>query len=388
MMTKDNKKEISHYSIIFDRKCKNSMKRYILTFVFLISMTCMAQPLPGDTLSLDKISLPEGYHIELYAEGVSNARAMDFAEDGTLFVGSRMEGSIYAITSGKEVIVIDTGLEMPSGLDYFEGDLYVSEVSRINKYPDILNTYRQSPMPVVINDNLPSDRWHGWKFIRVGPDRKLYVPVGAPCNVCMREEEWYAAILRMNLDGSNLEIFAEGVRNTVGFDWQPGSNGTLWFTDNGRDYMGDDLPPDELNKAPIHGAHYGFPYVHGHATDPEYWSQRPMGVTFISPALELPAHVAALGMRFYTGQVFEAKYRGGIFIAEHGSWNRSSKIGYRVTFVPVEKGRTMGYEVFASGWLQDEKAWGRPADVQVGPDGALYISDDMAGCIYRIYYEP
>jgi glucose/arabinose dehydrogenase len=358
-----------------------------LSFV-LICFTCLGQSEPGDTAIIERVQLPQGYHIEIYSDSVPNARAMDFAEDGTLFVGSRVEGSLYAITPSKEVIVIDTGLELPTGLDYFEGDLYVSEVSRINKYPDILSNYTRSPDPVVIRDDLPSETWHGWKFIRVGPDRKLYVPVGAPCNVCLREEALYSTILRMNLDGSNLEIFAEGVRNTVGFDWDPGSNGVLWFTDNGRDYMGDDLPPDELNKAPVHGKHYGFPFIHGHTRDPEFWDQLPPGKGFISPAKELPAHVAALGMRFYTGDMFEEKYRGGIFIAEHGSWNRSSKVGYRVTFLPVKEGRVMEYEVFASGWMKDEKVYGRPADVQVGPDGALYVSDDFAGCIYRIYYQP
>jgi len=364
------------------------MRILFLLMMFGPAGLIVSQPMPADTLPLDRIRLPEGYHIEVYARNVPNARALDFAEDGTLFAGSRMEGKVYAITPDRQVFVIDEGLEMPTGLDYFEGDLYVSEVSRINKYADILVNYDMVPEPAVINSDLPSDTWHGWKFIRVGPDRKLYVPVGAPCNVCLREEPWYAAILRMNLDGSNMEIFAEGVRNTVGFDWEPESNGVLWFTDNGRDYLGDDLPPDELNKAPVHGMHYGFPFIHGHAPDPEFWDQRPVGKGFINAALELPAHVAALGMRFYTGTMFEEKYRGGIFIAEHGSWNRTSKVGYRITYVPVEKGRAMGYEVFASGWMEDEQAWGRPADVQVGPDGALYISDDMAGCVYRIYYEP
>lgn len=364
------------------------MRVILLYMLAFLLVPALGQFTPMDSLHMDRVVLPEGYHIEVYASGVPNARAMDFAEDGTLFVGSRMAGNVYAITKDKEVIVVDTGLEMPSGLDYFEGHLYVSEVSRINKYPDILSNYTQSPQPLVIQADLPAERWHGWKFIRVGPDRKLYVPVGAPCNVCNREEPIFASILRMNLDGSNLEIYAEGVRNTVGFDWEPGSNGVLWFTDNGRDYLGDDMPPDELNKAPVHGQHYGFPFVHGHAPDPDFWKEKPSGKGFISPALELPAHVAALGMRFYNGNMFGEKYHNGIFIAEHGSWNRTAKVGYRITFVPIEKGRAMGYEVFASGWMADEKAWGRPADVQVGPDGALYVADDMAGCIYRIYFAP
>jgi len=365
--------------------------RFKLKIVFLyttvlLACTMHAQPMPADSIPLEKITLPAGYHIELYASGVTNARAMDFADDGTLFVGSMTAGNVYAVSRDGTVTVVADSLQMPTGLDFFEGDLYVSEVSRILKFPRILETYRQSPKPLVVNASLPSDQWHGWKFIRIGPDRKIYVPVGAPCNVCLGSREIYASILCMNLDGSNVEIFAQGVRNTVGFDWEPGSNGILWFTDNGRDEMGDDLPPDELNKAPVHGKHYGFPYMHGHTPDPVYWKDRPTSAAFISPALELPAHVAALGMRFYTGKLFEPKYFNGIFIAEHGSWNRSKKAGYKVSFVPVEKGRVMGYETFASGWMENEQAWGRPADVQVGPDGALYVADDLAGCIYRIYY--
>ena len=188
----------------------------------------------------------------------------------------------------------------------------------------------------------------------------------------------------MTLDGKMLEYFAEGVRNTVGFDWDP-ATGILWFTDNGRDEMGDDIPPDELNKSIVAGQHFGFPYLQGKIQDPEFWSKRPKNITFNTPALELPAHVAALGMRFYTGKMFDEKYRGGIFIAEHGSWNRSKKTGYRVSFIPFNENRAVSYEVFAAGWLEGETAWGRPADVQIGPDGSLFVSDDMAGCIYRIY---
>ena len=333
---------------------------------------------------LAKIMLPKGYHIEIYASGVPNARAMDFAEDGTLFAGSRSEGKVYAIRPDRSVIIIDDSLEMPTGLDYYQGDLYVSEVSRILKYRNILKTMDKSPEPEVINDNFPKDQWHGWKFIRVGPDGKLYVPVGAPCNVCLPDKVWYARILRMSLDGKTMEYFAEGVRNTVGFDWDP-AKGEFWFTDNGRDEMGDDLPPDELNKARVAGQHFGFPYIHGTTLDPVFWKERPRDVIFTTPAYELPAHVASLGMRFYTGTMFDEKYRGGIFIAEHGSWNRSKKTGYRVSFLNVTDGRAKNYEVFAGGWLQGEEAWGRPADVQVGPDGSLFVSDDLAGCIYRIY---
>jgi glucose/arabinose dehydrogenase len=328
--------------------------------------------------------LPKGYKIEIYTSEVPNARAMDFSEDGTLFVGSMTEGKVYAVRPDRSVIVIDDSLDLPTGLDYYRGDLYVAEVSRIIRYDDIIHNLDKKKEPVVINGNFPGERWHGWKFIRIGPDGNIYIPIGAPCNVCLPDDKWFARILRMSLDGNKLEYFAEGVRNTVGFDWNP-ATGTLWFTDNGRDEMGDDIPPDELNKAPVYGRHYGFPYVHGKILDPEFWPKRPVSAAFVTPALELPAHVAALGMRFYTGGMFDEKYHYGIFIAEHGSWNRSKKVGYRITFVGVREDYTTGYEVFASGWLQGETAWGRPADVQVGPDGSLFVSDDLKGCVYRIY---
>jgi len=294
------------------------------------------------------------------------------------------EGKVYAIRPDRTVIIVDSGLVMPTGLDYYEGDLYVSEISRILKYQDILENLESSPEPMVLNGNLPGDEWHGWKFIRVGPDGKLYIPVGAPCNVCIPDKVWHGRILRMSLDGELIEYFAKGVRNTVGFDWDPYLR-DMWFTDNGRDGMGDDKPPDEINRVRIADAHFGFPYIHGNVLDPDFWPQRPKGVNFTIPAYELPAHVAPLGMRFYTGEMFDEKYRGGIFIAEHGSWNRSKKIGYRVSYLIVREGRVVTYEVFAGGWLEGETAWGRPADVQVGPDGALYVSDDLAGCVYRIF---
>jgi glucose/arabinose dehydrogenase len=355
------------------------------TIICFTPLLVFSQVVVKPSENLSKIMLPKGFKIEIYTDKVPNARAMDFAEDSTLFVGSMMEGKVYAVRPDRSVVVIDDSLEMPTGLDYYEGDLYVAEISRILKYEDILQSMDQSPEPIVLNGNFPKDRWHGWKFIRVGPDGKLYVPVGAPCNVCLPDGVWYQRILRMTLDGKQLEYFAEGVRNTVGFDWNPAS-GTFWFTDNGRDEMGDDLPPDELNKALVDGQHFGFPYVHGkYVLDPEFWPQRPRNIGFTTPARELPAHVASLGMRFYTGEMFDEKYRGGIFIAEHGSWNRSEKTGYRISFVPVMEDRATGYEVFAGGWLQGETPWGRPADVQVGPDGSLFVSDDMAGCIYRIY---
>ena len=358
-----------------------------VTLIFLLSFAYVFSQSDKD-LPLENIRLPEGFKIEVFSDNVENARAMAFAEDGTLFVGSRSAGNVYAVKPDKEVILIDEGLQLPTGIEYFEGNLYVSEVSRILIYENILENLEDNPDPVIVNDQLPSETWHGWKFIKVGPDRKLYVPVGAPCNVCDSANIIYATICRMNLDGSELEIFAEGVRNTVGFDWHP-ETGVLWFTDNGRDWMGDNKPPDELNKALTHGMHFGFPYIHGgEVKDPEFWDKRPRDVAFIRPAQELPAHVAALGMRFYDGEMFPEYYNNAIFIAEHGSWNRSEKIGYRVTMATLDKGAVKTYKPFASGWMENEIVWGRPADVEIAPDGSLLVSDDFAGCIYRIYYEP
>jgi glucose/arabinose dehydrogenase len=351
--------------------------------VALISQTGWAQ----GNLPVERIRLPEGFTIEVYASGLRTARGLSFAPDGTLFVGSK-DGKVYAVKPNGRTVTVTQGLNMPVGVDFFEGDLYISSLSEIVRIENVLGNLNNNPPPRVLIDTLPRDRHHGWKFIKVGPDRKLYVPVGAPCNVCERKDERYASILRMNLDGSGLELVASGVRNTVGFDWHPDS-GELWFTDNGRDLMGDDIPPDELNRAPQTGLHFGFPYLHGSSVqDPRFWEDRPVGANFRLPEHEFPAHVAALGMRFYVDDQFPEEYRGGIFVAEHGSWNRSKKIGYRVSFLKLRGNRVTEYRIFADGWLAGQRAWGRPADVEIGPDGALYVADDSADAVYRISYNP
>ena len=339
---------------------------------------------------LDGIRLPPGFRIAAYAE-VPNARSMTLGEKGTLFVGTR-KGEVYAVLPGDtaegthRVITIARNLHSPNGVAFRGSALYVTEIGRVLRYDGIESRLSSPPSPAVVNEGFPKDEHHGWKFIRFGPDGMLYVPVGAPCNVCDRADPRYAAILRMRPDGSGLEVFASGVRNTVGFDWHPGT-GELWFTDNGRDMMGDDLPPDELNRAPRKGLHFGFPYVHGkNIPDPEFGARgKPAG--FTPPERELPAHVASLGMRFYSGKMFPPGYRGQVFIAEHGSWNRSKPIGYRVSLVRLEGNRAAGYEVFAEGWLRGSRSWGRTVDLQVMPDGSLLVSDDMAGRIYRISFE-
>jgi glucose/arabinose dehydrogenase len=341
---------------------------------------------------LDKIKLPPGFEISLFAGGVDNARSMALGPKGTLFVSTRTAGNVYAVIDANkdnkadEVMTIAKGLNMPNGVAFRDGALYVGEVNRILRFDNIETKLKEPPAPVTVIDTLPRDRHHGWKFIAFGPDGMLYLQVGAPCNVCERDDKRYAAILRMKPDGSGSEIFASGVRQSVGFDWHPETK-ELWFTDNGRDWLGDDQPPDELNRAPKPGLHFGFPYCHGMGVlDPEFGKKRGCeGITL--PAMPLGPHVAAIGMRFYTGSMFPRDYRNQIFIAEHGSWNRSTPLGYRVMLVRLDGQRAVKYEVFAEGWLQGRQAWGRPADVLVMPDGALLVSDDEADAIYRISYK-
>lgn len=344
-------------------------------------------------LPLEQIKLPPGFAIELFAR-VDNARQMALgrtdASGGTLFVGSMRAGKVHALRfdagfKARAPSVVASGLQMPVGVAYKDGNLYVSAVSRILRFDDLERRLDNPPAAVVVTDKLPAETQHGWKFIAFGPDGKLYVPVGAPCNVCEPDSQRHANIQRMNADGSNLELVATGVRNSVGFDWQP-QNRQLWFTDNGRDMLGDDVPGDELNHAPRSGMHFGFPYCHaGDLPDPEFGRKRRCD-EFTAPAQKLGPHVAALGMRFYTGSMFPAQYRNQIFIAEHGSWNRSQKIGYRVSLVRLQGDKAVSYEPFATGWLQGDNVWGRPADVLVLPDGSLLVADDYAGAIYRIFY--
>ena len=344
-------------------------------------------------IPINQVKLPPGFKIELWARA-DNARQMALGrvggDGGTLFVGSRQAGKVHAVTFDAnykvgKIYLVAEDLALPVGVAYRNGSLYVSAVERILRFDDIEARLASPPEPKLVSDAFPRDRRHGWKFIAFGPDGKLYVPVGAPCNVCEADPQRFANIMRMNADGSGLETFARGVRNTVGFDWHPQS-GALWFSDNGRDMMGDDIPPDELNAAPRPGMHFGFPYCHGgDIADPEFGAKHNCK-EFTPPVQKLGAHVAALGMRFYTGAMFPADYRNQVFIAEHGSWNRSRKIGYRIMLVRLKDGKAVSHEPFATGWLNGEEAWGRPVDVLVLPDGSLLVSDDHAGAIYRITY--
>jgi glucose/arabinose dehydrogenase len=371
------------------------MKRFFIPvfFFFLVSLFLSCHPaFTEDELHLEDIRLPEGFSIHLFADSVPGARSMALGDNGTLFVGTREEGRVYALLDNdfdnriEGVIVIAEGLSLPNGVAFRDGSLYVAETNRILCYDDIEARLHDPPEPVVINDSFPTEKHHGWKYIAFGPDGKLYVPVGAPCNICEREDGRFASIMRMNPDGSGLEIFARGVRNTVGFDWHPETK-ELYFTDNGRDRLGDNFPPDELNRAPVPGLHFGFPYLHGTSVpDPKFGVNQDLEA-FTPPIIDLGPHVAALGMKFYTGDLFPDGYRNRIFIAEHGSWNRTDPIGYRVTMVRLEGNSARSYEVFADGWLSGRTAWGRPVDVLVYEDGSLLVSDDRAGVIYRIVYE-
>ncbi|GAB3790701.1 PQQ-dependent sugar dehydrogenase [Dyella agri] len=363
--------------------------------IWLLSLSALlllfAAPAFGE-VHLDRLVLPKGFHIAVYSDQVQNAREIALGAKGTVFVGSMDAGKVYALTDTQhdghadKVRVLASGLEMPVGVAFHHGDLYISAVSRIYVLRDIENHLDDPPKLELVTDKLPSETHHGWRFIAFGPDGKLYVPIGAPCNVCDKGEA-YAKITRMNADGSGAQDVAYGIRNTVGFDWRSGSH-QLWFTDNGRDMMGDDIPSDELNRLSHVGEHFGFPYCHeGDVLDPDFGKGHSCK-DYTPPVLKLGAHVASLGMRFYGGSLFPAGYKGAILVAEHGSWNRSKKSGYRVMTVRLNGDKVASYQPLITGFEENEQAWGRPVDVQPLPDGSVLVSDDLAGAVYRVTYKP
>ncbi len=348
------------------------------------------------SLPLSSIKLPKGFSISVYAE-VENARSLAISPGGTVFIGNKDEDKVYAVkdTNGDGVAdkkwVLASGLNQPNGVAFKDGDLYIAEISRISKIKGVESKLDNPGKPEVVFDKYPTDAHHGWKYIAFGPDGKLYVPVGAPCNICNNEDKnpVYASITRINADGTGMEVFTKGVRNTVGFTWHPVTK-NIWFTDNGRDMLGDDVPPCELNTATKAGQHFGYPFCHGGTIkDPEFGSKHACS-EFVQPAQNLNAHVAPLGLKFYTGGMFPAQYKNQIILAEHGSWNRSKKSGYKLSLVKVDaNSKSAGYETFASGWLDDatQKVWGRPVDVLLLPDGSMLVSDDQANVVYRITYK-
>lgn len=365
---------------------QNAIRNGLFLFLMVFSNLSFAKDLP-----LELVKLPPGFKIEVYASGVTNARAMAIGAKGTIFVGSYQEGKVYAVvdTNGDQkadkVYVLAENLVNPIGVAFRAGSLYVAEVGRILRFDNIEDNLEHPLPPAIVTEQIPNDSWHGAKFIQFGPDGLLYVPVGAPCNVCEPPTPWHETILRMQPNGDEMEIFATGIRNTVGFTWDPQTK-EMWFTDNGRDNMGDDIPSDELNHAPQKGMNFGFPYCHqGDISDPTFGSKYPCS-EFTPPALKTGAHVAGLGLKFYNGTMFPEKYRGRIFLAQHGSWNRSKKIGYRIMTAEIKDNQVVGYEPFAQGFNVGDFVWARPVDILVMPDGAMLVSDDYAGVIYRISY--
>ena len=375
-----------------------------MTNLLLISTGLVS--LFASNLPIDSLVLPDGFSVNVYASDVENARQMALSDKGILFVGSKSAGKVYALVDKNgdgridekhdKKYTIASGLNMPSGIAFKDGSLYVAAVSKVLRYDDIETHLEKPPKPVVVTNLLPVDKYHGWKYLGFGPDGFLYVPVGVPCNVCITHDKRHGSILKLDIKTGKTEIYARGIRNSVGFDWHPETK-ELWFTDNGRDWLGDDSPPDELNRAYRQGLNFGFPYVHGNNVyDPEYevsdelWED---SKRFLKPEWELDAHVAPLGMMFYTGKQFPAEYKNQIIIAEHGSWNRSQKTGYRLVAVTFGKYKVESVKPFVTGWMQkgddveDEGThWGRPVDVINMPDGSILVSDDYADAIYRISY--
>ena len=342
---------------------------------------------------LDKLELPAGFSISIYADNVPNARTLALSESGVVYVGTRQQGDVYAVQDtnadgyAEKRYVIASKLYMPNGVAFKDGDLYVAETNRIIRFNNIDSHLDNPPKPDVIYDKLPSDKHHGWKYLRFGNDNRLYTAIGAPCNICLPEKQIYSSLVRLNIDGSGFEILATGIRNTVGFDWQPETN-KLFFTENGRDYLGDDLPPDELNIWTQKGQHFGYPYCHaGNIPDPELAGDK-LCQQFIAPVWKFKAHMAPLGLRFYTGAQFPEQYKNQLFVAQHGSWNRSKPHGYRIALVKFKQGKAVSEQVFISGWLtKDDKVLGRPTDILQMPDGSLLIADDTLGVIYRVSYK-
>jgi glucose/arabinose dehydrogenase len=344
----------------------------------------------AEKIPLDQLKVPKGFNLELYASGMPNARSLALGSKGTVFVGSRLQDKVYAITNknGKhEAKVLVSGLYRPNGVAFKDGTLYIAELSQISKIDNVEDKLDSSPKPVVIYNDLPKDEAHGWKFLAVGPDNKLYVEVGQPGNNVLHDKD-HGQLRRLNLDGSGAEVIAFGVRHSVGFDWNPTTK-ELYFSDNGRDWMSEDVPEDKLNRLTKVGQDFGAPYCYqGNIPDPEFgWGHSCS--EFVPPILLTGPHSAGLGLRFYTGSMFPAKYKNAIFLARHGSWNRTKKFGGDILVVYLNKdGTVKSSEVFLSGFLQNNNYIGRPVDVMNMPDGSMLISDDWNGAVYRLTYGP
>ena len=359
-----------------------------LAFVASVLLAHFTHASSATDAVMRNVRVPPGFKFEVYADNVPAAREMALGSKNTLFVGTSKD-KVYAITgtpgSGLKptVRVIAQSLNVPNGVAFRDNALYVAEIHRLLRFDDVESNLERIAPPKVVRDDLPKDHHHGMRYIAFGPDGKLYVPIGAPCNVC--NEPKYGLITRMNPDGSGQEIFSRGVRNSLGLSWHPTTK-DLWFTDNGRDYLGENSPPCELNAAPVAGLDFGFPYCHGGAIkDPDFGNLGECAAS-TPPVQRLGAHVAPLGVKFYTGTTFPQRYRNQVLIAEHGSWNRKVKNGYRVTMVQLDGNKATRYELFVTGFNRDDEVYGRPVDQLVLDDGSLLISDDYAGAIYRVSY--
>jgi glucose/arabinose dehydrogenase len=350
----------------------------------------VAKTAPGG-VDLSGFKLPKGFHISVYASEAAAARSMVVSDNGVVYVGSRKAGKVYALVpradkQTADVVTVAEGLDSPIGVTLLNGALYVGEISRVIRFDNIDKRYAQKPSYEVVKVSLPTDKWHGEKIIKAGPDGKLYIPVGAPCNICDTDDTRSAKIYRMNADGSGLEEYARGVRNTVGFAFHPITK-ALWFTDNGRDEMGDNMPSCELNIAPKLGLHFGFPYCHGGVVpDPQFAGNRTCE-EFEPPVAKLGPHVAPLGLTFYTGKQFPEAYRNNVYVAEHGSWNRSTKSGYSVRLITLYNSKVVSDTAFIDGFLRGEEVVGRPVDLVTMADGSMLVSDDHGGRIYRVTYD-
>jgi glucose/arabinose dehydrogenase len=347
-------------------------------------------PTPADKLPIAKMKVPPGFKVEVFASNLLDARGLRQGDKGTVFVSSLfVAGKIYAVVDKggtREVKTIAEKLMLPNGIEFSKGSLFVATPKEITRYDNIEDRLDNPPPPVLVYDKLPGDIPHGWKFIKMGPDGKLYVPVGAPCNICEPSSE-YAQIRRIDLATGATEVIARGVRNTVGFDFHP-QTGELYFTDNQRDWLSEDLPNDELNRLTAPGQHFGYPYCHqGDFTDPQFgWGKS--CAEFVPPIVLLGPHSAPLGMRFYTGKMFPAKYQGAIFIARHGPWNRTIKYAADVVVAFLNKdGSVNAVEPFLTGLVENNGYLGRPVDVLVMKDGSLLVSDDHNGAVYRVSYK-
>ena len=344
---------------------------------------------------LDFLKLPTGFSIDYYAKNIENARSLSMSPKGTLFVGNRGGDKVYAVRDedgdhfAETTHILLEGGNMPNGVVFHEGDLYVAEVNRILVFEDIESKLENPGEPKVIYDKFPTEKHHGWKYIDIGPDGKLYVPVGAPCNICESDDPVFASITRMDLDGSNMEIVHSGIRNTVGLTWHPKTK-ELWSTDNNRDHWGDDRPACELNRATRDGMHFGYPYCHqGDLLDDEFGEGKDCA-DYEAPVQNLGPHCAPLGIEFSTSNMFPIQYKNDVaFIAEHGSWNRTKKIGYQISMVQLDKNhQSKSYEPFIKGWVDHEsqEVFGRPVDLEWMSDGSMLISDDFSDCVYRVVY--